>query len=1304
METTESSFAMGESLFSNNVAYSEGGCIYAYAAVNYEASIRIVNCTFTNNSSFRGSVMEVFGSFVTIENSTLVHNLASKEATILAYASPITINGGFFAHNRASRAGVVSSVSSNATSHIVGSTFLNNSAPYGGVFSTNESPLNVTMCTFARNAALYGGVLQTLRTLVVITRSVFIENVGYFSGGVMYVLMNSSITILRSSFTNNLVSVCKITANDSFNPTNNTLPTGGVLTSSESIINIVSSTFTNNCAPRGGVMEVAKYSHVNIINSTFDENSASQGAVMATDLSTITINQSTLYNNSADVYGGVIVTLESKFDIVNSEFSKNSGKYGGVLFGGTDLILSIINSTFTDNYAESIGLVDIGDSLLRIDNSAFYNNIGSIYAFLCNVTISGYTKFEYCIEPHFKKLYLVDATTHQGGAITAYRSTLVFTGISSFVHNQASYGGAIVATESTLVMYGETVIAHNVGIDDSGGGIYLHQSNVDVYGNCNISQNFAFRGGGIHASSSTISVHQPGTLLFTNNSADLGGAVYFEESPKLNVLKHYNTPETLVAFAGNHAVYGGAVFVADDQRSSACSLDVECFVQTLALTQFPSVIPISTLNIIFSDNSADVDGSNLFGGQLDRCVSSPFAEIYLKQQLGVRYDGVSYLGMISNIMSDSIASTPTRVCFCTIEGVVDCDLELDLIRVTKGEKFPVSIAAVDQVNHPIGATIISLLSSSSILSEGQQSQHVNASCTDITFNVFSQDSSDVVTLFADGPCGSSAFSTRNFSIEFLDCTCLIGFQPSESTLTDCECICDPSLFPYITTCNYSSHSLLRTDTNSWITFTNDTYPPGYIIHSNCPFDYCHPPFLNISFDLNLASGSDAQCAYNRTGLLCGECGQNLSVSLGSSLCLECPRHWYAIFLGVIAASILAGVLLVAVVLALNLTVATGLVAGFIFYANIVAVNVRLNVFFSSSAMKFATVFVAWLNLEIGFDVCFFDGLDTYAKTWLELVFPVYIITLVLLIILMSRHSPRFTRLIGRRDPVSTLATLILLSYAKMLSVTIDVLSYAVLDYPDGSQDIVWLPDASVKYCQGKHIGLFVAALLIVMIGIPYTFLLFSWQWLVKSPKWSCLKWTRNTKLNFFITTHHTPYNSRHRYWTGLTLLIRVILYITAATTESSNPKVVPLLAVFLVGGLVFVKGIFGMRIYVNLFADIVDTIINFNIIVLAVFSLYDLNAAASEIAAVYTSTIITLILFLVIVIHQAYRYLRVKKCGRYSLEVNEYSEALQERIRRSEITYSVIDAPVHLSSAAEDNDNLQLKLIEGEVEGYADDY
>ncbi len=189
-------------------------------------------------------------------------------------------------------------------------------------------------------------------------------------------------------------------------------------------------------------------------------------------------------------------------------------------------------------------------------------------------------------------------------------------------------------------------------------------------------------------------------------------------------------------------------------------------------------------------------------------------------------------------------------------------------------------------------------------------------------------------------------------------------------------------------------------------------------------------------NLNLPNGADAQCAYYHSGVLCGSCRENLSLSLGSSRCLSCHSYWPAVLVVILLSAIIAGILLVTALLALNMTVAVGLINGFIFYANIVAANSAI--FFPSSEPSFPTVFVAWLNLDIGIDVCFFDGLDVYTKTWLQLAFPVYVISLVIVIIIISEYSPRFAGLIGKRDPIATLATLILLSYAKLLSVTITV--------------------------------------------------------------------------------------------------------------------------------------------------------------------------------------------------------------------------------------------------------------------------
>ena len=181
----------------------------------------------------------------------------------------------------------------------------------------------------------------------------------------------------------------------------------------------------------------------------------------------------------------------------------------------------------------------------------------------------------------------------------------------------------------------------------------------------------------------------------------------------------------------------------------------------------------------------------------------------------------------------------------------------------------------------------------------------------------------------------------------------------------------------------------------------------------------------------------------------------------------------------------------------------------------------------------AKVFVSWLNLDIGIDTCFYAGMDTYAKTWLELVFPVYLIILVISIIGISSRSTRFSNLLGKRNPVATLATLILISYTKILQVIIAAFSFAPLSFPNGTTTIRWLLDANIAYSNGKLIALFCVASFILLVGLIFTIFIFSWQLLFHCPRLQLLKWIRNHKLHSFIDAYHTPHSPKHRYWTGL---------------------------------------------------------------------------------------------------------------------------------------------------------------------------
>ena len=561
------------------------------------------------------------------------------------------------------------------------------------------------------------------------------------------------------------------------------------------------------------------------------------------------------------------------------------------------------------------------------------------------------------------------------------------------------------------------------------------------------------------------------------------------------------------------------------------------------------------------------------------------------------------------------------------------------ITVKKGESFTVSVVAVDQIGSPVDSIIQSILKfNGSGLAEGQLTQNIPGECTELTFNIVSPQNHEVLSLYAsNGPCNNAKLSTLNLKVQFLSCDCPLGFQASKMHAEiNCTCECHQRIAQYMTCDPHTGTLTRRPQSNVWIMYINETnLLSGYLFFPNCPYDYCNP--LNIPIDLSKENGADSQCAFNRTGLLCGSCQPSLSLSLSSSQCLSCPSYWPVILISITIVALLAGVLLVAMLMALNMTVAVGTLNGLIFYVNIVGVNKR--VFLPFRDQSFITVFISWMNLELGIDTCFFPGLDAYIKTWLLLAFvAAYVVFLIaFVIVFISSYSTKFTNLIGKRNPVATLSTLVFLSYAKLLEIVFTALSYSIIDYPDGSRMKVWPADATVEYFQGKNIILFITALLLLLIGLVYTVLLFSWQWLLCLPNIKIFKWTRNQKLHTFIETYHAPYVHKHRYWTGLLLLLRALLYFVAAINVSNDPQITLISVIFTMGFILVLKGSIG-RLYKKWPLDLLEMIFYFNILALSVFAWYFRNTTDRYRPAANVSVIITFIILLGIIVYHLCKY------------------------------------------------------------------
>ena len=349
-------------------------------------------------------------------------------------------------------------------------------------------------------------------------------------------------------------------------------------------------------------------------------------------------------------------------------------------------------------------------------------------------------------------------------------------------------------------------------------------------------------------------------------------------------------------------------------------------------------------------------------------------------------------------------------------------------------------------------------------------------------------------------------------------TCPVGF-----TLQNGICDCDPLLPPDIDTC-YIEQSVIRRPVTRWITAHVQLNDTKYLT-GNCPMDYCLPYSSNV-----LLTNPDTQCQFNRTGVLCSQCQHHLSMVFGSSRCIKCTNLHILIAILII----LAGILLVTLIYLLNLAVTNGTINGIIFYANIISINDSVFLI-NDNVYKPLKMFISFTNLDLGMETCFYNGMDSYAKIWLQLFFPSYLIIIAVSIIIASRYSSRILRLTYTRS-LPVLATLFLLSYTGVLRVVLTVLfSYSTITHlPSGHQQLVWSIDASVPLFGLKFTILFITCLVLFLLLIPFNIILLFRRY---------LSWFRF--INHFkpiLDAFQGSYKDKYYYWVGVHITLRSIFY------------------------------------------------------------------------------------------------------------------------------------------------------------------
>ena len=1241
------------------------------------AYAKVVKCSFHDNL---GRALTVRNTSITLaENNEFIRNqcrfllFSTSGCGITALNSHLTFTGNTTFHTNSAVGLIFSGIiwASGSSLNFTGtSNFVDNSvysAKSGVIYAKKRSTLGFTgISIFNNNSA---GAIYSSSDVVLTFNGTnsFINNTAHFGYGVIHAETNTSVSFIGIS-----------------DFAHNSALGGGAIYADNSVVLTFNGTtrFLHNSAELHGGAIRASHNAVFIFNgiSNFFNNSVirySGGAISAEANTSLSFSgTSNFTHNWAKFFGGAIDIAENAVLAFNnaSNFFKNSaGRCGGAISASHGIVLTFFgNNEFINNYVkrDNGGVIYAANVVLTFNGTSnFFNNSaiygGAIATDSSSVSFNGTNNFCHNWAMYgggaFQALIYVvltfngvsnffnnSAKQHHGGVILASRNVvLVFNGTNNFIGNSAnSDGGAIIAVFNIALSFngasnfahnsaesgGAVAMAYNVKINFNGtnkfisnsansdGGAIFTAANISlsITGTSSFSSNSALQGGAISANvNSTLTFS--GNISFTNNGYNTdtlrdshGGAMYLAISSTCVIL-----PQTNVFWEDNHANLGGAIYVLNVNPFIYCKVariaryipKEECFFQFTGQKLSYSL----DAQLDFKNNSADDAGSVLYGGAVDNCKLTgqdplPSGEVF---DMLVHYE--------NDITTSSISSDPFQICPCE-NNHPNCSKSNMTLFIYPGETFQVSVVAVGQREGIAPVAVGSRMDRGRLL-HFQYVQQTTKTCTTLNYTVLSkQDVS--IELYPSGPC-----STRSNKLLLqlsISQSCPLGFS-----IDEISCICEPTLQKYTNHCNITNgigQITRSSDEKFWVGY--DKSQRLVLVHPHCPFDFCVSH--KVAFPLN-STLSDLQCKHNRSGFLCGHCKDGYSLVLGTSQCRKCNnRH-----LVLLIPFVIMGIKLVFLLLVCKLTVATGTLNGLVFYANIVGVN--RTIFLPAESADVFSVFIAWLNLDFGIEKCFYDGMDAYSKTWLQFVFPVYIWALVVLMILVSHYSQRFANLLGN-NPVPVLATLILLSYTKILRTLITVVYFTFLEYPTYSR-VVWLHDANIDYIVGKHTPLFLVAMLIILtLFLPYTLLLIFGQWLPAISHLRLFSWVNSARLKPFMDSYHAPYKAKHRYWPGLLLVLRFVLLLVFALNPQQDPSI-NLLVISLGTALLQLWAWVSGGVYKNWCLDALEGSFALNLIMLCVATFYVNTSGGNQHAIEYTSLSIAFTTFIAILGYHSFQQL-----------------------------------------------------------------
>jgi predicted outer membrane repeat protein len=625
-----------------------------------------------------------------------------------------------------------------------------------------------------------------------------------------------------------------------------------------------------------------------------------------------------------------------------------------------------------------------------------------------------------------------------------------------------------------------------------------------------------------------------GNLSCTSNSGYRGACIYFRGKRRIHLKSGLQAN-----FSNNFArTFGGAIFI-DDRPFT----EKECLIKL-------DDINSTNISMSFNHNLVNIEGNSFYSATrniLSCCVDK--TKLLNMQQVKSLYEKLFHAPI-----NETISTAAESIHICNGHKI---------FHVYPGQTFQIPVNTLNAINSTSSSMVMLSTIANYSISDSQlpysfkhwslrEEEYLqitirNVNCTPMNVTIYANDTR------VHGKVLLSLQNKNKFedvSVKLMECP--YGFK-----LDSGKCNCSPFIrgLPQISgfeaSCNISTQTL-SLPSYRWAGLIPWQHNRSVFAVSHACY-YCKSShifqFKNIKVTdsgsyIIYPSSNMTLCSKGRTGPLCSKCTKsNESSVFGSDKCEYCSNWW----LLTLILYILAGPLLIYVLFALKLTLTSGTLNGIIFYVQILMMNMQ---FFQKLCQSFfyqsAFTLLCLIGLSFSFPVCFYNGMSNIAKAGFSLLFPLYLLSIVIGLIIASRYSVRLSNKIAHSS-VQVLVTVSHISFNNIVFTVINIFTQALIYIDcDVKPRYVWVFDASRDFGQGPHLVLLILSFIIMSITVvPYCIVIIFGSCLMKK-----IKYVRKY-IRPIYEAIHGPFKYEKRYWFALRYKAMISLWMINALLSNN---------------------------------------------------------------------------------------------------------------------------------------------------------